>query len=160
MPSTYSELELVANRTSVLLYGGSEEDRQAWADEASGHFPNEGPLRVVASEQGLEAALRDSRGVLFIPHGTALSPPAQLTLVRCLKEQEERPKIVLGIQGSQTQAMDKGLLRPDLDYTLSLSRVDLDAAAVRESIRARRGKSSRASKKPKAKPKPKTKRRH
>jgi hypothetical protein len=151
MPSTYSELELVANRTSVLLWGGSEEDRRAWADEASGHFPGEGPLRVVEAEEGLDPALREARGVVFIPLGTALSQTAQLALVRCLREQEERPKIVLGLSGSQAQAVSKGLLRPDLDYALSLSRVDLDAASVKEQIRVRRGKSAKATKKLKPK---------
>ena len=150
MANVYSEPELISNRAAVLLSGGSEDDRRAWADEASSQFPGEGPLREVASEAGLEDALRNPRGVLFIPHGTALSQPAQLTLVRCLREQEERPKIVFAIQGSQSQAVDKGLLRPDLDYALSLSRVDLDASAVRESIRSRRGK-SKSSKKPKPK---------
>ena len=49
MANVYSEPELISNRTSVLLSGGSEDDRRAWADEASAQFPGEGPLREVGS---------------------------------------------------------------------------------------------------------------
>jgi hypothetical protein len=143
MATGYTEAELIANRTSVLLWGGNEDARAEWAEEAASHFAADGPLRVVVAEGALESALREPRGVVYIPSASGLSHAGQLALVRCLREQEERPKVILGLAGTQSQAVEKGLLRPDLDFALSLGRVDLAAAEVREAVKARRGKASK-----------------
>ena len=59
----YPEAALVSNRASLLLYGGSEADRRAWAEEAASNFEHEGPLKIAGDDAGLAAAL------CFLSHG-------------------------------------------------------------------------------------------
>jgi hypothetical protein len=138
----YSEAALVANRTSVLMWGGSDEERRLWADEAAA---GQGGLRLAATAAELEQALRSTAGVVFVPNGATLPEEAQRALVRCLREQEERPKVVVALPGARQSALDRGALRTDLDYALSLARVDLDAPGVREGIKSRRAAAHRGS---------------
>ena len=53
----YTEEDLVSNRSALLLYGGDEAERRAWAHEAAGHFASEGPLVEVRSAQELATVL-------------------------------------------------------------------------------------------------------
>ena len=147
----YPEGALVANRTSVLLFGGSEEDRRAWADEAASSLVGEGPLRVVTSDAEVNRAIQPASGVVFFPNAAQLSSETQMLLVRCLREREERPKLVVALPHSPTAATERGTLRLDLDYALQLGRVDLGASEVKVSIRERRAKQRALDAKAKAK---------
>lgn len=145
----YSEAALVANRACVLLWGGTEPDRRAWAEEAAS-TAGEG-LRVAATDAEVERALQAARGVVYVPDAASLSEATQRTLVHCVREREEKPKIVAGLSSSPQRALDTGALRPDLEYALALGRVDLAAPEVKEGIKARRGA---AAKRARAKPHP------
>jgi len=134
----YSESELVANRASLFLSGGSVHDRRAWAEEAQRSFEGEGPLVVVTSGAELTAALTRSRGVVYVPDVTALSQDEQGRIVRCLQEREERPKFVLALGEQPQQAMNHGRLRGDLWYRLAQAQVDLTPSELKDAIRARR----------------------
>jgi hypothetical protein len=150
----YSEAALVANRTSVLLWGGSEEERRLWAEEAAA---GQGGLRLAATAADLEQALRSAGGVVFVPNGATLPEEAQRALVRCLREQEERPKVVVALPWARPSALARGALRPDLDYALALARVDLDAPGIREGIKARRATAHRGARPSRSvKPAPRT----
>jgi hypothetical protein len=134
----YAEQDLVSNRTSLLLFGGAEGDRRAWAEEAAESFWVERPLRTCASAQSLRAELSVERGVLYVPDVIALRLEGQGLLVRCLREQEERPKLVLGVPQAPDEALAQGLLRSDLHYALRLARVDLSDKGLREVLKVRR----------------------
>jgi hypothetical protein len=134
----YRESELISNRVSVLLYGGLEEERRQWAEEAASFFPEEGPLREVRAAADLTQALATPGGVVYVPDVLKLGWEAQGALVRCLAFQEERPKLVLGVVGQLQSALDKGNLRDDLHYRLHRSLVDLGGEGVREGIARRR----------------------
>jgi hypothetical protein len=138
----YPENALVGNRAAVLLWGGSEEDRRAWAEEASSQH-GAGPLRTAGEDVELQQALADARGVVFVPNVSTLSDATQRALVLCLREQEERPKLVLSLNTQRQTALDRGELRPDLDYALLQGRVDLADPSVRQAIQSRRGSVSR-----------------
>lgn len=137
-PRGYREEELVANRASVLLSGGTEDERRTWAATAARNFSKEGPLVEVRQTEQVGDALRQPRGVVFIPDVARLSIPAQGLIVRCLQTQEERPKIVVGLSGGVEQARTKGTLREDLLYRLHLAQVDLTTEGMRELIAQRR----------------------
>lgn len=139
MLKTYREDELIQNRAPVLLHGGSEAERRAWAEEAAAAFPTEGPLREAKGPQDLAAALASSRGVVYVPDLGALGDAGQRVLMACLLK-EERPKLVLGLSIQPTTALDRGLLRDDLSYRLQISRVDLTSPGLAEAIRSRRAK--------------------
>jgi hypothetical protein len=140
----YAEQDLVSNRTSLLLFGGAEGERRAWAEEAAESFLGERPLRTCASAPSLRAELAVGRGVLYVPDVAALGPDGQGLLVRCLREQEERPKLVLGLPQAPDDALAQGLLRSDLHYALRLARVDLsDKAALEARRRAEAAAASR-----------------
>jgi hypothetical protein len=136
----YTEEDLVSNRSALLLYGGDEAERRAWAHEAAGHFAAEGPLVEVRSSQELPPLLGRSRGVVFVPDALGLGLEAQSQLLRCLQEREERPKIIIGLSRLPDEALQQGLLRDDLSYRLRLARVNLDVAGLREVLQARRRK--------------------
>lgn len=136
----YSEEDLVSNRAALLLYGGNEADRRAWAHESAGHFAGEGALIEIRSPQELANSLTRSRGVLFIPDALALGLEPQSQILRCLQEREERPKIIIGLPRLPDEALQQGLLRDDLSYRLRLARVNLDAEGLREVVQARRRK--------------------
>jgi hypothetical protein len=136
----YTEEDLVSNRAALLLYGGDDSERRAWAHEAAGHFAAEGPLVEIRSAPELAKALGQSRGVVFIPDALALGLDAQSQILRCLQEREERPKIVIGLPRLPDEALQQGVLRDDLSYRLRLARVNLDAEGLREALVGRRRK--------------------
>lgn len=136
----YPEPALVTNRTSVLVFGGNATERRAWAEEAASSFPDEGPLRAAGDDAELMTAFKATRGVVFIPDITAIGASAQAELTRILREREERPKFVVGLNGNPTFARDQGKMRWDLSYALHISRVNLDDAALKEEIRERRAR--------------------
>jgi hypothetical protein len=137
-PRGYREEELVANRASVLLSGGTEDERRTWAAAAARNFSHEGPLVEVRQTEQVGEALRKPRGVVFIPDVARISFAAQGLIVRCLQTQEERPKIVVGLSGAVEHARGKGTLREDLLYRLHLAQVDLTVDGMREVIAQRR----------------------
>lgn len=149
----YSEPDLVTNRSSLLLCGGSAADRRAWALEAQQSFAGEGELVEVTAPDQLGPALALTRGVVFVPDVVALGLEAQGQVLRCLQQQEERAKLVLGLQRRPADARDAGGLRDDLLYRLQNAQVDLGVEDVQQKIRARRQKRPAASapKKPAAK---------
>ncbi len=134
----YSESALVANRTSLLLYGGSDLDRRAWAEEAALNFEEEGPLRIVGDDAEFLKTLSITRGVVFIPDISALSIQSQGELVRILRAREERPKFVIGISGNPVAAREQNRIRWDLSFVLQVARVNLDTPALAEALRSRR----------------------
>ena len=149
----YSEAELVSNRSSLFLFGGTPADRKAWAQEAQQAFEAEGPLVEVSAPAQLGPALAMPRGVVFVPDLPALGLDAQGQILRTLQQQEERPKLVLGMQRRPAEARDAGALRDDLLYRLQNAQVDLGVEDVQQKIRARRQKRapSASAKKPVAK---------
>lgn len=136
----YSEADLVTNRASLLLFGGTATDRRTWAAEAQLSFEAEGPLVEVATPDQLRPALTRPKGVVYVPDVLALGLEAQKQILRCLQEQEERPKLVLGLQRRPEDARDHGALREDLLYRLQAAKVDLAGDEVQQRIRARRQK--------------------
>jgi hypothetical protein len=136
----YSEEDLVSNRAALLLYGGNEAERRAWAHEAAGHFAGEGPLVEIRSPQELSGPLGRARGVVFISDALALGLEAQSQILRCLQEREERPKIIIALPRLPDEALQQGLLRDDLSYRLRLARVNLDAEGLGEVLQERRRK--------------------
>jgi len=140
----YSENELVSNRAALFLYGGSESDRRRWALETAGNFAEEGPLVEIGAVSELEKALEQTKGVIFVADGQALGLEGQAQLLRCLKEREERPKLVIALPLSPEAALLQGTLRDDLSYRLQSARVTLDAPGLREAIRTRRERAEEA----------------
>ncbi|MCI0571173.1 MAG: Fis family transcriptional regulator [Myxococcaceae bacterium] len=140
----YEEPELVSNRVAVLLYGGLEEDRRTWAEEAASFYPAEGPLREVRTFPDLRHALERGHGVVYLPDVLKLPVEAQLHLVQVLVRQEERPKVVVGLVGSPEAARERGALMDDLHYRLHLAMVDLSSEAVRTVVLRRRAERSAA----------------
>ncbi|MFL5347466.1 MAG: Fis family transcriptional regulator [Hyalangium sp.] len=136
IPRGYREEELVTNRASLLLYGGTEEERRAWAHEAAHHFEHEGALLEVRQAAELIEALKRPKGVVFVSDVSKLSYEAQGQILRCLL-QEERPKVVLGVMGSADSALERGTLREDLHYRLHQAQVDLAAPGLREVLKKR-----------------------
>ncbi|HME90649.1 MAG TPA: Fis family transcriptional regulator [Myxococcaceae bacterium] len=136
----YAEEDLISNRSALLLYGGNEEDRRAWAYEAGAHFASEGSVVEARTAAELVRGLELARGTVFVPDVLGLGLDAQSMVLRCLQEREERPKIVLGLSRLPDEAIQQGLLREDLSYRLRLARVNLDAEGLREAIQARREK--------------------
>ncbi|WP_043709827.1 hypothetical protein [Corallococcus macrosporus] len=131
----YREVELVCNRSSLLLHGGTEEERRSWAQEAARNFDVE--LVEVRQAAELPQALRQPDGVVFIADVAKLGRDAQFALLRCLQTQEERPKLVLGVSGSADAALARGTLRDDLHYRLHQAQVDLQKDGLRELLKHR-----------------------
>jgi hypothetical protein len=142
----YQEAELVSNRAAVLLFGGTEADRRAWAEEAARAFAGEGPLCEVSQAAALPAALAHLKGVVFVPDLLALGNEAQFQILQCLLHREERPKLVLGLGCALSEALARGQLRDDLSYRLSAGRLDLSVAGLRDAIRARRQQAAKVDK--------------
>ena len=138
----YREEELVTNRASLLLSGGTEDERRAWAQEAAEHFAAEGPLVEARTAAELAQALKAPRGVVFIPDVGKLEPVAQAQLLRCLQLQEERPKVVVGLAGSPDQARTRGTLREDLHYRLHQALVDMNTEGLRDALKKRRAQAA------------------
>lgn len=134
-PQGYREVELVCNRSSLLLHGGTEEERRCWAQEAARNFNVE--LVEVRQAAELPQALRQPNGVVFIPDVAKLGRDAQFVLLQCLRTQEERPKLVLGVSGSADAALGRGTLREDLHYRLHKAQVDLQKDGLRDVLKRR-----------------------
>ncbi len=138
---TYAESELLVNRASVLLWGGTPADRAAWAQEAAELAGR--PLITVTRLEQLPAALAVRDTVLHLPDVLALGDAGQQLLVRSLTSLEDRPKLVLGLGRSDTSARNAGLLREDLHYRLRMGLLNLDEPGLQEAIAARRLAASR-----------------
>lgn len=136
----YPERDLVSNRSSLLLYGSTEAERRAWAEEAAACFEAEGPLHTVTSDDELRARLPSPNGVLFVPDVSALSDTAQGEIVLALRQRDERPKLIIGVIGSPDTAREHGRLRADLQYALQMAQVNLDQPDLKDAIRARRAR--------------------
>lgn len=120
----YTAEQLKRNRASMLMTGGSEPDRRAFAVAAAQALQNE-PFLEVHEPAQVVRALKGHRGTVYIPDVTALSATTQRELVRVLREHEERPRFALGLPGSVESAADKGLLTDDLRYWLRTATVDI-----------------------------------
>ncbi len=140
---SYAEGQLVTNRVSVLLFGGTEGDRKAWAEEACEHLADDGPLVEAKDATALNQALSRRGGVVYVPDATQVSWAVQRELTRLLREREERPKFVFGLPATVTAAVQKGQLRDDLLFALSKSTIDLGHPAVKDAINNRRKKSKK-----------------
>ena len=138
--STYSEPELVGNRVCVLLFGGTESDRQSWAGEAASHYAFEGPLTEVKDAAQLANVVSKNRGVVYVPDFGRYDDLAQRAVVNSMKAHEERAKWILGLTQLPTSARAKGLLREDILYWLERSTVALSSAEAKEAIKKRRAK--------------------
>jgi hypothetical protein len=134
-PRGYREEELVCNRSSLLIHGGTEEERRSWAQEAARSFDVE--LVEVRQAADLPGALKQPNGVVFIPDVAKLGRDAQFALLRCLQMQEERPKVVVGLSGAADAALTRGTLREDLHYRLHQAQVDLQKDGLRDLLRQR-----------------------
>ncbi|ATB44227.1 Fis family transcriptional regulator [Cystobacter fuscus] len=134
----YGEEELLTNRASVLVSGGTEDERRTWASVAARNFLHEGALLEVRQNEQLTEALKKTRGVVFIPDVARLNFVTQGLLVRCLQTQEERPKFIVGLSGAVEPARGKGTLREDLLYRLHRAHVDMSAEGMRERMVQRR----------------------
>jgi len=139
----YAEAQLITNRVSVLLCGGTEADRKAWALEAAEGFAEDGALYEAADAGRLSHSFAMRGGVVYVPDASQLSWAAQRELTRLLREREERPKFVFGISATPAAVAQRGLIREDLLFALSKSTVDLASAQVKESINSRRKKSKK-----------------
>lgn len=125
----YAAEELKKNRVSALVFGGSETDRRAFAEAAA---ENASEAFVEAKDaDSLGRALKGKNGVVYVPDVTALPFTTQREVVRVLREQEERPKLVLGLGSAPDTARDKGTLTEDLVFWLKQSTVDVKARASR-----------------------------
>src|SRR5258708_35768460 len=87
----YAEEDLISNRSALLLYGGNEEERRAWAYEAGAHFASEGSVVEARTAEELQRGLEQSRGIGYIPDVLGLGLDAQSLALRCLQEREGRP---------------------------------------------------------------------
>ncbi|AKQ70220.1 Nitrogen regulation protein NtrX [Myxococcus hansupus] len=128
-------MELICNRSSLLIHGGTEEERRCWAQEAARNFDVE--LVEVRQAAELPQALRHPNGVVFIADVARLGREAQFALLRCLQTQEERPKLVLGVSGAADAARARGTLREDLHYRLHQAQVDLQKDGLRDVLKRR-----------------------
>ena len=124
---TYSAEQLKKNRAAVMVFGGSEADRRAFATQAALAFPEEGPLIEARDEATLKRAIGVGRGVVYVPDATQLTDGLQREVVRSLREKEERPKLVFGLPLAPDAAREKGLIRDDLHYWLRRGQVDVKA---------------------------------
>ena len=140
----YREDELVSNRAALLLFGGEDADRRAWALEAAGNFAAEGALVEARNLPELEPALQRNRGVVFVPAVLGLGLDGQAQILRCMQEREERPKLVLGLSMTPEAALQEGVLRDDLAYRLRSAHVNLSDPNVSEAIRVRRHRAEEA----------------
>lgn len=143
MTSGFPEEQLVQNRAAVLLFGGGEADRLAWAEESALRLREDGALTTLTNEAELAQLLLDGRRVLLIPDIAAVSQTGQMLLVKTLLEREDRPKIIVGLGIAPMDARLKGKLRDDLAYRLQVSQVDLSQPGTKTLLRERRAKLER-----------------
>lgn len=121
---TYSTEQLKKNRASMLLFGGGEADRRAFAVAAAAALPGEPFLEAKAADQ-LSRALTAQRGTIYIPDVSAIPASLQREAVRVLREREERPRLAFGLSTSVDTAVEKGGLTEDLRYWLRTATVDV-----------------------------------
>ncbi|HTS80857.1 MAG TPA: Fis family transcriptional regulator [Myxococcaceae bacterium] len=133
---TYAESELILNRAPVLLSGGAVQERAAWAQEAAEIGGK--PLVTVTRPEQLGPALLVRNSVLYVPDVLTLGDGGQQLLVRTLTSLDERPKLVLGLNRTESSARQTGVLREDLHYRLRMGLLNLDAPGLREAIANRR----------------------
>ena len=120
----YSAEQLTENRASLLLVGGAEADRRAFAVSAAARLTSE-PFIEVTDVGQLERAFRLHRGVVYVPDVLAIPAATQRALVRVLRAQEERPKFALGLSLAVDAAVEKDLLTDDLRYWLRAATVEV-----------------------------------
>ncbi|MDP3232930.1 MAG: hypothetical protein Q8S33_35425 [Myxococcales bacterium] len=123
-PTTYTAEQLKKNRASMLMVGGAEADRRAFALAAAQALPGEPFVEVKEAAQVLRA-LKSHRGTVYVPDASALPAATQREVVRVLREQEERPRFVFGLATSVETANEKGGLTDDLRYWLRSATIDV-----------------------------------
>lgn len=138
----YPESQLVLNRASVLVFGGGEADRRAWAMEAASSL-GLSQLTEAKDDAALARAQRSNQGVVYVPDAQVLSAGAQRELVRVMRQQEERPKFVVGLGMAPDAALQKGLLRDDLHFALHRAQVDLSDGELKATLKKRRAKAGK-----------------
>jgi hypothetical protein len=124
MDTSYSPEQLKKNRASMLLTGGAEADRRAFAIAAAQALAGE-PFVEVKEPAQVAHALKGARGTVYVPDVTQVPAPLQRELVRVLREQEERPRFALGLPTSVDTAVEKGGLTDDLRFWLKAATVDV-----------------------------------
>ncbi len=117
-------LQLKKNRASMLLLGGGEADRRAFAVAAAQSAPGE-PFIEAKEPAQVARALKSQRGIVYVPDITTVPAATQRELVRVLREQEERPRFALGLSTSVETAVEKGGLTDDLRYWLRTATIDV-----------------------------------
>lgn len=128
--TTYALDALKKNRASMLLFGGSEADRRAFASAVPTEL--EGAPFVEAKDvAGLEKTFGHTKSVVYVPDVSALPAASQRALVRVLREKEERSKYIIGMQTSPDTAVEKGTLTEDLRFWLRQATVDVKSRASR-----------------------------
>lgn len=138
------------NRAPVLLSGGGAQDRAAWAQEAAEVGGR--PLVTVTRPEQLGSALMVRSAVLFVPDVVALGDAGQQQLVRTLTSMDERPKLVLGLNRSESSARQAGALREDLHYRVRMGLLNLDTPGLLEAIATRRVQAARRAAAPPPRP--------
>ncbi|MCA3014727.1 MAG: hypothetical protein INH41_20280 [Myxococcaceae bacterium] len=128
MHASYSAEQLKKNRASMLLTGGGEAERRAFAVAAAEALPGE-PFVEVKDPAQVARALKATRGTVYVPDVTALPEALQRELVRVLREQEERPRFALGVPTSVEAAVGQGGLLDGLGYWLRAAVVDVKKKA-------------------------------
>lgn len=128
--TTYALDALKKNRVSMLLFGGSEAERRAFASSVPPEL--DGAAFVEARDAAaLEKTFNQTKSVVYVPDVAALPPVSQRALVRVLREKEERSKYVIGLGTSPDTALEKGALTEDLRFWLRQATVDVKARAAR-----------------------------
>lgn len=121
---------LKKNRVSALVYGGTEAERKAFAQAATESIEGAG-LVEARDAVTLERALTNTKAVIYVPDVAILPPVTQRTVVRVLREREERPKVVIGLTTTPETALEKGALTEDLKFWLGRSTVDVKSRSGR-----------------------------
>ncbi|MGV3620262.1 MAG: hypothetical protein ACO1OB_05575 [Archangium sp.] len=128
--TTYALDALKKNRASMLLFGGSEADRRAFASAVPSELEGASFIEV-KDVPALEKSFNQSKSVVYVPDVSALPAVAQRALVRVLREKEERSKYIIGMQTTPDTAVDKGTLTEDLRFWLRQATVDVKSKGAR-----------------------------
>ena len=139
--AAFAPAELLTNRAAVLLHGGSEADRRHFADGAA--QARELSLQDASDPAALPAATAAANAVVYVADVTRLPPDAQRELARVLHQQEERPKLLLGLPRSVDGALAQGALRDDLWFALRRAVVDAGSSEAKEAVRRLAAKAPR-----------------
>ena len=138
MTTGFSAEALVTNRAAVLVVGGAEADRRQWAQLAAASW--ELPLVDASDPVAFPEATARINGVVYVADVTRLSGDLQRELTRILHDQEERPKLVLGLPTSAETAMSKGALRDDLWFSVRRAVVNVADPEVKGAMKRRQAK--------------------